>query len=301
MIKKRNRTLKDILDLILFENPSTQEEIAEKLGITRRYVTELLKPLIENETVKKAYVIDLKSYEKVVESFGQDFPSKDLAGNILINDMINNMSAHVQNQLETSFLSIIENDSTKAEEALNMDYTTNNMFDKIRTSVETIITINQTPNSSKFVIFNEVAYDLERIGDYCGHIAKFTINDIYEIDEDILKNIKKLYNSSKEMIQLSIDSFLSGKIELKGDIMDLEEKLHSIQNKSMNIIAIQMAESSFEDVDRSNYFIYLSRVIKAFERIGDICVEITDLSGEFHKNMPRSNTPRAFREGINFN
>ena len=44
---KRNKTLKDILDLILYENPSTQDEIAEKLGVTRRYVTQLLQPLIK--------------------------------------------------------------------------------------------------------------------------------------------------------------------------------------------------------------------------------------------------------------
>ena len=40
---------------------------------------------------------------------------------------------------------------------------------------------------SKSMLYNEVAYDLERIGDYCGHIAKFVIEDVYEVDEVILK------------------------------------------------------------------------------------------------------------------
>ena len=30
---KKNKTLMEVLDLILYENPSTQDEIAEKLGI----------------------------------------------------------------------------------------------------------------------------------------------------------------------------------------------------------------------------------------------------------------------------
>ena len=30
-MSKKDKTLKDILDIILYENPSTQEEIAEKL------------------------------------------------------------------------------------------------------------------------------------------------------------------------------------------------------------------------------------------------------------------------------
>ncbi len=31
-MSKKNKTLKDILDCILYENPSTQDEIAEKTG-----------------------------------------------------------------------------------------------------------------------------------------------------------------------------------------------------------------------------------------------------------------------------
>ena len=69
-MSKKDKTLKDILDLILYENPSTQDEIAERLGITRRYVTQLLQPLVKDGTVKRAYMIDLKSYEKIVESVG---------------------------------------------------------------------------------------------------------------------------------------------------------------------------------------------------------------------------------------
>ena len=32
-MSKRDKTLKDVLDIILYENPSTQDEIAEKLGL----------------------------------------------------------------------------------------------------------------------------------------------------------------------------------------------------------------------------------------------------------------------------
>lgn len=252
-MSKKNRTLKDILDLILYENPSTQDEIAEKLGITRRYVTQLLQPLVKDGTVKRAYIIDLKSYEKLSQSFGDEISLKEHSGNILVNDMLKNMANHVHTQLETSFEAILENDDSKAEFALEMDYTTNNMFEKIRTSVETIVSINQHSEFSKSVLFNEVAYDLERIGDYCAHIAKFAINDIYEIDKETLSNIKKLYNISQKMIRLAMTAFLEDKTELKEDIMDLEESIHILQNKSINLIATQMAENSFDEKERSNY------------------------------------------------
>ena len=294
-MSKKDKTLKEILDLILYENPSTQEEIAERLGITRRYVTQLLQPLVKEGTVKRAYMIDLKSYEKITESLSDYVSPKGTSANILINDMLANMASHVHSQLETSFNAVLEYDEDLANRALEMDFATNNMVEKIRTSVETIVSINQQSEFSKSMLYNEVAYDLERIGDYCGHIAKFVINDIYEIDENVLKKLKKMYKISQKMIRLAIKAFIEGKTELKDDLMELEDSIHILQSKSINLIATQMAENSFDEKERSNYFIYLFRVIKAFERIGDISVEIMDVSIEFHENIPRSTTPRTFR------
>lgn len=293
-MSKKNKTLKDILDCILYENPSTQDEIAEKLGITRRYVTQLLQPLVKEGTVKRAYMIDLKVYEKLAESFGDYAPVSD-SGYILVNDMLSNMAKHVQSQLQESFDAVQDYDENKANLALEMDYTTNNMVEKVRTSVETIVSINQHSELSKSMLYNEVAYDLERIGDYCGHIAKFVIEDVYEVDEVILKNLKKMHKTAQKMIRSAMLAFLEGKTNLKEDIMDFEESMHMLQNKSINIIATQMAENSFDEKERSNYFMYLFRVVKAFERMGDISIEIIDVAIEFHNNIPRSTTPRTFR------
>ena len=293
-MSKKNKTLKDILDCILYENPSTQDEIAEKLGITRRYVTQLLQPLVKEGTVKRAYMIDLKVYEKLAESFGDYAPVSD-SGYILVNDMLSNMAKHVQSQLQESFDAVQDYDENKANLALEMDYTTNNMVEKVRTSVETIVSINQHSELSKSMLYNEVAYDLERIGDYCGHIAKFVIEDVYEVDEVILKNLKKMHKTAQKMIRSAMLAFLEGKTNLKDDIMDFEESMHMLQNKSINIIATQMAENSFDEKERSNYFMYLFRVVKAFERIGDISIEIIDVAIVFHNNIPRSTTPRTFR------
>lgn len=293
-MSKKDKTLKEILDFILYENPSTQDEIAEKLGITRRYVTQLLQPLVKDGTVKRAYMIDLKTYEEIVSS--SDYSnSRNTSGNAFVNDMLDNMAKHVRSQLETSFNAVLEYDEDMAKKALEMDYTTNNMVEKIRTSVETIVNINQHSEFSKSLLYNEIAYDLERIGDYCGHIAKFVINDIYEIEPDILKKLKKMYKTAQKMIRLAIKAFIEGETDLKDDLMELEESIHILQGKAINLIATQMAENSFDEKERSNYFIYLFRVIKAFERMGDISVEMMDVTIEFHENIPRPTTPRSFR------
>lgn len=296
MPTKGNRTLKDILDVILYNNPSTQEEIATKLGISRRYVTQLLKPLLEDEVVKRAYIVDLKKFEEVYDSIDGGFNSKEHSGNFLIQSMLKTMADHVKKEVELAYISIVENNIEKAEEALELDFTTNNMFEKIRSSVETVVSIDPHSKLSKVLLFNEAAYDYERIGDYSGHLAKFVINDDFEVEEDILKILKKMHKYAQKSMSFATDAFLEGKLELKGDIMDSEEKMHEYQKKAMNEIAIQMADASFDDIDRSNYYLYLSRVVKAFERMGDISVEIMELAAEFHKDIPRPTTPRSFRD-----
>ena len=225
---KKDKTLKEILDLILYENPSTQDEIAEKLGITRRYVTQLLQPLVKDGTVKRAYMIDLKSYEKFTESL-VDYSPSNTAGNVLINDMLANMAKHVHSQLEASFDAVVENDEDKAKKALEMDYATNNMVEKVRTSVETILNIDKHTEFSKSLLYTEIAYDLERIGDYCGHIAKFAINEVYQIDKVVMKNLKKMYKTAQSMIRLAITAFIEAKTELKDDLVELEESIHILQ------------------------------------------------------------------------
>ena len=295
-MSKKDETLKDILDFILYENPSTQDEIAEKFGITRRYVNQLLQPLVKEGTVKRVYMIDLKGYEKLAESLDGYESPKNSSGNVLLNDMLINMAGHVHSQLEESFDSVLEYDEDKASRALEMDYATNNMVEKIRTSVETIVSLDKHSEFSKSILYNEIAYDLERIGDYCGHIAKFVINDVYEIDEKILKKLKKMHKTDHKMINLAMKAFIEGATELKYDLEELEDSIHILQAKAINNIATQMAESSFDEKERSNYFIYLFRVIKAFKRIGDISVEMMDVAIEFHDNIPRPTTPRTFRQ-----
>ncbi|MGN0177283.1 MAG: PhoU domain-containing protein [Methanobrevibacter sp.] len=293
---KNNKTLEDIIDVIFYDKPATQEEIAEKLDISRRYVTQLLKPLIDEGIVKRSYVIDLNKYDETYGSSNPIFNSKQHSAYFLIENMLKNMAEHVKKEVEMSFEAILNNDKEIAKQALELDYTTNNMFEKVRSSVETVVNIDPHSRLSKILLFNEVAYNLERIGDYSGHIAKFVINEEAHVDDELLKILTKMHKYAQKSISYSTDAFINKKLELRGDLMDTEEKMHEKQETALSLIAKQMVETSFDDVEESNYYIYISRVIKSFERMGDISVEIIELAAEFHKDIPRPTIPRAFRE-----
>lgn len=295
---RSDKTLEDILNIIFYDKPSTQDEIAEKLKISRRYVTQLLKPLIEEDIVKRAYVIDLNKYDEIYGSSDHIFNIKQHSAFFLIENMLSSMSEHVKEQVQMSFDAILTNDKDLAEQALKLDFTTNNMYEKVRASVETVVDVDPHSKLSKILLFSEAAYNYERIGDYSGHIAKFVINEKTAVDDELLDILKKMHKYAQKSISYATDAFINGNIDSRGNLMDTEEKIHETQQKAMNLIANQMVETSFEDIEMSNYYIYISRVVKSFERMGDISVEIMDLAAEFHKDIPRPTTPRSFREKI---
>jgi len=294
-MKRSNSTLKAILDVILHDNPSTQDEIAEKLGLTRRYVTKLLQPLVKRGVVRRAYILDIKKFNEFSEMFDEEKTSREYAVAYLIKDMLKNMVEHVCKQFDMSFESFVKYNDEMANKALEMDYISNNMHEKIRSSVDTVISINPYSEFSKTMVFSEVAFDLERIADHTCHIANFVLNGCYEVDPDMLEVLNSMYLTSRKMVKYSMQGFLNEELDLKDKVMDYEEKIHELQKKALNNIAIQMAEDDVMDKDRSTYYLTLSRVVKAFERIGDISIEIIDTAGEFYRNIPRSTTPERFR------
>ena len=292
--KRKNSTLKAVLDVILYENPSTQDEIAEKLGLTRRYVTKLLQPLVKRGVVKRAYILDLKKFDEFSEMFQEEPTSREHAGSFLIKEMLKNMAEQVCEQFDKSFEAFLKYDKELANEALEMDFTTNNMHEKIRASVDTVISINPYSEFSKTMVFGEVAFDLERIADHTAQIANFVLSGCYEVDDEMLGTLKSMFKTSRKMVNYSMKAFLNDEMEHKDKIMDYEERIHALQKKALNNIALQMADDDM-DKDRSTYYLSLSRVVKAYERIGDISVEIVDSAGEFYRNIPRTTTPERFR------
>lgn len=294
MNSKANSTLKAVLDVILHENPATQDEIAEKLGLSRRYVTKLLQPMVKRGVVRRAYILDLKKFDEFSEMF-QEKSSREHAGSYLIKEMISNMAEHVSKQFDMSFESFEIYDKELANKALEMDYISNNMHEKVRSSVDTVISINPYSEFSKTMVFSEVAYDLERIADHTCHIANFVVNGCYEVEDEMVDILRAMFKTSKKMLEYSIKAFLNEELDLKDKVMDYEEKIHDLQKKALNKMAILMAEDDIVDKDRSTYYLSLSKVVKAFERIGDISVEIVDASGEFYRNIPRTTTPEHFR------
>ncbi|MBE6488314.1 MAG: winged helix-turn-helix transcriptional regulator [Methanosphaera stadtmanae] len=289
----KNNTLKEILDIILYEAPSTQDEIADKLNISRRYVTKLLKPLIDDEVIKKAYVVDLKKFNEMSEIYETKNSVPEYSGEYFIKQMIKDMGEQISKQFAWSFEALKNNDVDLAQKALDEDLNTNHMYNKIKSSTDTVISLDPYFEFNNTLMFNEIAYDMERIGDHICHIPKFVIEENKDVKEPVIDVLEEMYEMSNTMFQKAVKSTLKLDENIKEKMERYERELTNLQKLATKKISSQMAK---DDINKKNstYYLVLFRVVKSFERIGDISIEITEATTQFYIEN-QSNLSNSFR------
>ncbi len=290
----KNNTLKKILDIILYEAPSTQDEIADQLNISRRYVTKLLKPLIEGGVIKKAYVVDLKKFNEESDLYETYNAVPESSGEYLVKDMLKELGEQICKQYAWSFESLKNNDVDLARSAIKEDETTNHMYAKIRSSADTVISLDPYFEFSSTMMFNEVAYDMERIGDHICHVANFVVEENQPVKDSILDILQDMFDLSSKMFRKAVKNLLKMDLNIKEKSRRYERELRNLQQFAMKKISSQMAKDDI-DKKRSKYYLSLFRVIKSFERIGDISIEIMDATIEFYTESHPSISQNRFK------
>lgn len=277
----KNNTLKEILDIILYESPSTQDEIADKLNISRRYVTKLLKPLIDENVIKKAYVVDLKKFNEISENFETEHSVPEYSGEYFIKEMMKEMGEQILKQFEWSFEAMKNNDLELAQKALDEDQNTNHMYSKIKSSTDTVLSLDPFFEFNNTIMFNEIAYDMERIGDHICHIPKFVLEEHTEVKKPVFDVLEEMYDMASTMFKKAVKSFLKRDLNIKDKMDRYEHELTNLQKLATKKISSQMAKA---DINKNNspYYLKLFRVVKSFERIGDISIEITEATTQFY-------------------
>ena len=290
----KNNTLKEILDIILYEAPSTQDEIAEKLNISRRYVTKLLKPLIDENVIKKAYVVDLKKFNEISENYETENSLPEYCGEYFIKEMMKEMGEQICKQFAWSFEALKNNDVDLAQKALDEDLNTNHMYTKIKSSTDTVISLDPYFEFNNTIMFNEIAYDMERIGDHICHIPKFVLEENKEVKEPIIDVLEEMYEMSETMFKKAVRSFLKRDVNIKEKMDRYERELTNLQKLATKKISSQMAKDNI-DKKNSTYYLVLFRVVKSFERIGDISIEITEATTQFYIENQSYNNSTHFK------
>ncbi len=273
MLRGKEATLAAIIRIIIEDEPETQDEIANKLNISRRYVAKLLKPLIDEGVVKHPYIINI---DNLAEFDIYDDVDKPL-DNII--KLYEKMGENVLYNLDKLFKALKSNDLEIARGIIFQDYRLNRMEDEIRVSIKT--------NSLKYIpleqsmLLSVIASNIERCGDYISNIAEEIINGL-KIKDYLIQDVNDIFNIITEMFIIALNMIKNKEASFK--IYELEDELH----KKLDIILKKISEKkvlngySSEDI---NYYIQFGMFLKDVERFGDRCIKIFEASREFYHNI----------------
>ncbi|ADC69323.1 phosphate uptake regulator, PhoU [Methanocaldococcus sp. FS406-22] len=280
MLRGKEATLAGIIRVIIEEEPETQDEIAEKLGISRRYVAKLLKPLIDEKIVKHPYVVDMSKLHKINLQFDENLLMKE------IKTTLEKMEITLLNNLDLVYTALKNNDKKLAEDIIIKDYALNKMEEEIRMLLG-MNALKYLPGAYANA-FATIASNLERLGDYIANIAEEIVHGL-KLDKDIENEVAVIFNILKEMLTEAIDVVKSKRKETK--IHELEEQLH----KNLELLLNKVLENKREDL---NFYVQFGMFLKDIERFGDRCVNIVDIALELYHNIPRSPIPERLKRGM---
>ena len=280
MLRGKEATLAGIIRVIIEEEPETQDEIAEKLGISRRYVAKLLKPLIDEKIVKHPYIVDMNKLHKINLEFDENLLMKE------IKTTLEKMERTLLNNLDLVYTALKNNDKKLAEDIIIKDYALNKMEEEIRMLLG-MNALKYLPGAYANA-FATIASNLERLGDYIANIAEEVVHGL-KLDKDIENEVAVIFNILREMLTEAIDVIKSKRKETK--IHELEEQLH----KNLELLLNKVLENKREDL---NFYVQFGMFLKDIERFGDRCVNIVDIALELYHNIPRSPIPERLKRGM---
>ncbi|HIP17418.1 MAG TPA: winged helix-turn-helix transcriptional regulator [Methanothermococcus okinawensis] len=267
MLRGKDATLAAIIETILYDEPETQDEIAKKLNISRRYVAKLLKPLIDDKIVLHPYIIDMDKLSKL-EIYGNI--EKPLYNVIAL---FNKMGKNVLYNLDKVFNALKTRDLEDAKSIIFQDYALNKLEEEIHLSIK-MDNLRYLP-MEQTILLSSIASNIERCGDYLSNIAEEITNGLY-IKDYLHEDINEIYDIVKNMFIISMDMALNKKMTF--EIYDLEKKLHEKLDKIMK----DLAENEECKSKNINYYIQFGMFLKDIERFGDRCIKIFKASKEFY-------------------
>ncbi|AEF95582.1 phosphate signaling complex PhoU family protein [Methanotorris igneus] len=281
MLRGKDATLAAILKVIMEDKPETQDEIANILGVSRRYVAKLLKPLIDEGVVRHPYVVDLEKLSKLNIKFDTDIILKEIL------NTFERMGNNVLLNLDKAFMALKNNDIETAKNIIIQDYTLNRMEEEVNIMIK-MDALRYLPTTYAMNL-SSIASNIERCGDYISNISEEVVNGLKIKNKELQREIDEIYLIIREMFVEAMDILKTKKRDSK--IFELEDKLHEKLEKIMEKVSKEKGENI-------NYYIQFGMFLKDVERFGDRCVNIVEIARELYHGIPRSVLPEGLKKNL---
>jgi len=192
----------------------------------------------------------------------------------LLNKELLEMSALIENAIQSASYALIHQDTAYAEKAINFD----SQVDQKERDIETLcikLLLQQQPVARDLRQISAVLKmitDLERIGDQAADISNIVIHLVGTSYIKPIEHLPQMADAAIRMVSGSIDAYINKDLALVREIIDMDDIIDDL----FDIIKSELIVLIRDNAQNGEQAIDLLMIAKYFERIGDHAQNIAE-------------------------
>ena len=200
-------------------------------------------------------------------------PQMDHEMSIITNDLLN-MTGLVEDTIRNAIKSLVEKDSDLARSIINDDEIIDDMEDGIKDKcLKFLATQQPLAGDLRYMIsIMQMVRDLERIGDHCEDIAKYTLRFENEEYMKELIDIPRMADMATKMVKNAIDSFVHMDLRLARKVWKADEEVDELFRNIYDEL-IGIVDKDAAKANQSVMFLFIAAHL---ERIADYATNICE-------------------------
>ncbi|HML38539.1 MAG TPA: phosphate signaling complex protein PhoU [Bacillota bacterium] len=200
-------------------------------------------------------------------------PQMDHEMSIITNDLLN-MTSLVEDTIQNAIKSLVEKDSDLARSLINGDEVIDDMEDVIKDKcLKFLATQQPLAGDLRYMIsIMQMVRDLERIGDHCEDIAKYTLRFENEEYMKELIDIPRMADMATKMVKNAIDSFVHMDLRLARKVWKADEEVDELFRNIYDEL-IGLVDKDAAKANQSVMFLFIAAHL---ERIADYATNICE-------------------------
>ena len=200
-------------------------------------------------------------------------PQMDHDMSIITNDLLQ-MTDLVEETIRQAIKSLTERDSELARELISNDERIDDLEDEIKDKcLKFLATQQPLAGDLRYMIsVMQMVRDLERIGDHCEDIAKYTLRFENEEYMKELIDIPRMADMAAKMVKNAIDAFVNKDLRLARKVWKADEEVDELFRN----IYDELMSYVDKDASKANQSVMFLFIAAHLERIADYATNICE-------------------------
>jgi biotin operon repressor/phosphate uptake regulator len=285
----RDATCAQVVEAIDRTTPESKQELAQTVGISSQYLSELLQELKSEGVVRKGYVVDdgalYENSREISKLFGDDLSPGETAsegepGNIGtdLRELLNRLESVTTSQYEAARAAFLGESAERS--ATTLESLTNERYSAVLAELKSCTLTTDWPGNRVAADISTIATNLEIIGDRACFIANVVDREDTAAGGAVADRMADIFESGTDINDYFTSILFGGDLEIHDQLREEEEVVHRDLNELFELVTAY-------DPDMYGYLVTITR---ALERSIYYWVDAAELAVQLHAGVRPEHT-----------